>query len=121
MLQNVMADKNVSIRDLAEHIGSTYEYMRKLVRGLALPSKYMLNTLAPYLGFDIEAAQRLIAADKIIKQHGVIPLELSGKDPELEPLERDWQSLSREQKATIMSLFHSFIAQNKRNRVHEEN
>jgi|ERR1019366_1362303 transcriptional regulator with XRE-family HTH domain len=118
MLQNAMADKDMSIRDLAEQIGSTYEYMRKLVRGLALPSRYMLNTLVPLLKFDRDAADRLIAADKIEKQHGSIPLELSGKDPELEPLERDWKSLTDQQKELLMSQFKSFIVTNKKHRVH---
>ncbi len=118
MLQNVMADKDMTIRSLSEEIGSTYEYIRKLVRGLALPSKYMLNTLAQVLKFDIDAAHRLIAADKIEKEHGTIPLELSGKDPELEPLERGWKNLTQQQKDVLMMQFKEFIATNKKHRVH---
>ena len=117
MLQNAMADKGLSIRDLAEQIGSTYEYMRKLVRGLALPSKYMLNTLHQLLSFDIEEAHKLITADKIEKEHGSIPLELSGKDPELEPFERGWKWLTKQQKSALLEQFRGFIVQNKKHRI----
>ena len=120
MLQNVMADRNLTIRQLAERVGCTYEYARKLVRGLSLPAKYMLNTLERVLEFDMAEAQRLITADKIKKEHGAIPIELAGKNPELEPFERDWQRLTKQQKETLMSQFLAFIAQNKRNRIHTE-
>jgi hypothetical protein len=34
---------------------------------------------------------------------GTIPLELSGKNPELEPLERVWNQLSQDYKADLIA------------------
>ena len=70
MLQKAMADKQLSIKELSEQVGSTYEYTRRLCRGLSLPSKYMLGALAPILGLDVAEAQKLIDYDKLLVRYG---------------------------------------------------
>jgi transcriptional regulator with XRE-family HTH domain len=115
MLQNAMVDKNMSIRDLATRVGSSYEYVRKLVRGLALPSRYLLGALAPILDLDFEAAQKLIASDKITQRFGMAPLAID-QNPELEPLQRGWCELTSDQKEALIMQFKTYIWQNKKRR-----
>jgi len=116
MLQGKMAEKQLSIRELSAAVGSTYEYIRKLVRGLALPSKYMINTLAPILDMDVAEAQRLIDTDKLAKKFVGFTVEVAGKNPELESMERGWQDLTDSQKEALLMQFKTYIAQNKKHR-----
>jgi hypothetical protein len=47
--------------------------------------------------------ERLATADRIRFKFGTIPLELAGKNPELEPLERIWNHLSLDHKADLIA------------------
>ena len=98
-----MKELNLSIRELAEKVGATYEHVRSLVRGNAIPSKPMVQTLAKALRMDQVELERLATADRIRVKYGKIPLELAGKNPELEPLERVWPHLSKEHKADLIA------------------
>ena len=44
-----MASQSVTIADLAKQTGTTYEHIRRLVRGLAFPSAYLLRNSAAFL------------------------------------------------------------------------
>ena len=70
---------------------SLREHARNLVRGKAIPSKLMVQALADTLKMNKVELERLATADRIRAKFGKIPLELSGENPELEPLERVWQ------------------------------
>lgn len=113
-MQKHMDALNLSIRDVAEKAGSTYEYTRKLVRGLSLPSKYMINTLATVLGWDAAEMHRLMTSDRIRKEHGDIPLELAGKNPEILPIERAWEFLTQQEKDIILAQVQTFVRQHKK-------
>jgi transcriptional regulator with XRE-family HTH domain len=104
----------MEIRDLSDALGSTYEYVRKMVRGLSLPSKYMLRSIAQVFKADLHELERLVAADRIKKEHGDIPFELSGKNPEIEPFERGWDKLTKDQKASLTTMLKQFLTQNRK-------
>ncbi len=98
-----MEELNLSIAELAQKVGATYEHVRSLVRGKAVPSRLMVQALADALKINKAELERLATADRIRAKFGKIPLELSGKNPELEPLERVWDHLSKEHKADLIA------------------
>jgi transcriptional regulator with XRE-family HTH domain len=69
-LAHLVGQKNMTLRDLAGAIDSTYEHMRKLVRGLAYPSKYLRDAIAKTLGVSGDDLQKLIDMDKMESKFG---------------------------------------------------
>ena len=59
--------------------------------------------MAEALKINKEELDRIATADRIRIKFGTIPLELAGKNPELEPLERVWKHLSQEHKADLIA------------------
>src|SRR5438874_506160 len=98
-----MEELNLSIGDLAKQVGATYEHVRSLVRGNSVPSRLMVESLAKALRMDKAELERFATADRISAKYGKIPLELSGKNPEMEPLERVWHYLSKGHKADLIA------------------
>jgi hypothetical protein len=76
-----MEEMNLGINDVARMTSSTYEYIRKLSRGLALPSKYMINTLAGVLKLDAGELLDMSVEDKLRLKHGDSYLRARGISP----------------------------------------
>jgi transcriptional regulator with XRE-family HTH domain len=108
VLREQMEAKNISIKDLADKIETTYEHTRSIIRGNVVPSKHMLPLFAKVLGLNIKELEKLAVADKIRRKYGKIPLELSGKNPELEPIERAWEKLSESHKQDIIAMVQTY-------------
>ena len=94
VLTERMQELKLSIADLAEKVGTSYEHVRNVAKGNAVPSKLMVRALADALKIKADELDRIVTADRIRVKFGTIPLELAGKNPELEPLERVWNHLS---------------------------
>jgi hypothetical protein len=62
----------------------------------------MVQALADALRMNRGELERLATADRIRIKFGKIPLELSKKNPELEPLERIWKDLSEGHKGDLI-------------------
>jgi len=88
LMKDRMAELDISLNDLAGRVGSTYEYARKLSRGLALPSKYMLRFLAEALELKLEDVEKVVVEDRIRMKYGEASLKVRGKNPALEPFLR---------------------------------
>ncbi len=114
LIRQRMQQKGCSIRDLAAAAGVTYEHVRKIVKGDALPSRHSLQTLAKVLELELEEVEPLRVADGIRLKYGQIPKEITGRDPELQPIERYWHRLTKEQKATVTQLVRTLAHQIKR-------
>jgi transcriptional regulator with XRE-family HTH domain len=113
-----MEELNLSIGDLSEKVGTTYEHVRSLLRGKSIPSKLMVQSLAKTLRMDKAELERLATADRIRAKFGKIPLELSGKNPELEPLERLWDNLSQEHKADLIAQAEAWARRDREAKKH---
>lgn len=113
LISAAMAEKNLSIRGLAEIVGLTYEHVRRIVRGENLPSKVVIRAICNELGIDVNEAERLAVAAKITATYGAIPMEIAGKNPELEPIERVWNNLTKEQKRNAISMIQGWAASNR--------
>jgi hypothetical protein len=46
-------------------------------------------------------------------KYGKIPIEISGKNPELEPTERAWENLSAAHKRDLISMAQTFAKQDR--------
>lgn len=112
-IQAALDDKNLTIKDLALSLNITYEHARRLTRGLAPPSRFILKDLCALLDLNYQEMLRLSTADNIRRKYGTIPLELAGKDPSLEPVERGWPKLTDDQRALIVATVRHYVGANK--------
>jgi plasmid maintenance system antidote protein VapI len=103
VLTEQMQKHKMSISDLAEKLGTSYEHVRSMSKGNTLPSKLMVQALAEALKMKREDLDRIVTADRIRIKFGTISSELFGKNPELEPLERIWNHLSQDHKADLIA------------------
>lgn len=100
-LKSRMDELDLSIRDVALNTGATYEHIRRLVRGMVTPSKYLLKEICDFLHMDLKEAQELVAADQLMRKYGTLPEKLAGKTEDLQPLEILWPYLTEEQKQNL--------------------
>jgi transcriptional regulator with XRE-family HTH domain len=113
-LLDAMEEKGMSIKELAEKSDTTYEHIRKILRGGSFPSKYMIRVLSELLNIKKSELEQLVAADQIRQKYGKIPAILSGKNPELEPVERIWNNLTPAQQADFVAQMQAVAKRNKK-------
>jgi len=80
--------EDMSIAELGELLETSYEYTRKLCRGLAFPSRSLLRQICQICKLDYEAMRSLIIADRLHRKYGRIPPELTGKSERAAKIER---------------------------------
>lgn len=106
-------DPPLSIRGLSVKLGVSYEYVRRLVRGLVLPSELASRELARFFGIDCEVFAALVERDRIAREYGNAYL-IPNSDPELAKLASSWELLTVKQKQALLSQLDLFLAQNLR-------
>lgn len=111
-----MNQLDLTIRQLAEHTGLTYEHIRKLAKGEAHPSRLALQELCRVLRLEPAEMESLAVADRIEKKYGGIPHALAGHHPELSLIAPWWDMLTQEQKDFFRIEIRS-VAEANRNRV----
>lgn len=112
-LNEAMKAHNLSIRDLAEHTGGSYENMRRIVNGSNVPAEFLSRTICDAVGLDRVEMGRIAKADKIRIKYGTVPLELSGKKPGMELLDRVWDDLTPDQQRGITTMAQGWAKQNR--------
>lgn len=119
-LTTAMEEKGWSLRNLSEELDTTYEHLRKLCRGMAFPSKYLLwegkKNICEILGLDREQMRRLVIADKIQSKYGGIPFELSGKNPRFTKIERLLPNLTDDQFESMLGMLEGWDKRNRHNK-----
>jgi transcriptional regulator with XRE-family HTH domain len=103
VLAERMEELNLSIKDVSDSVGATYEHVRQLIKGASVPSKYMVSALSKTLKMDEDECQKLATGDRIRVKYGKHALRLIGRNPELEPLEAVWHYLSSEHKEDLIA------------------
>lgn len=91
---------------------SSYEHARKIVKGLAPPSKHTATLIANRLGKDAEELLRLSTLDRMEWRFGAdahVIMRSGAIHPELSGLEQTWDLLTNQQKE-LMSLIMSLLA-----------
>lgn len=76
-----MKELGLSIRDVARLANVTYEHIRKLVRGLAYPSPWLVQQLADLLNLDKNELNKLAVADRIESKFGTTAAILGWQRP----------------------------------------
>jgi transcriptional regulator with XRE-family HTH domain len=108
-----LAEKDWDMADLARRIGTSYEYSRKLSKGLVVPSRDLLKKICEVLELDREKMWTLVIADKIKKQYGNLPSALTGKDPRFMELEPLLSKLTQEQYETMLAMVEVLADRNR--------
>jgi len=93
-LQRAIELRRISLDHLAQRVDSTYEHMRRLVRGLAYPSRNLLRSIAMVLGEDFEQLQNKLELDKLYERYGGIPKFLKSEPRLPKQLQDDFMKLS---------------------------
>lgn len=113
-LQRRMNDLGLSIRDLAEKTGLSYEHSRKLVVGLAFPSAEMIDKLVEILHLSKRDLERYVSADRLIKRYGKIAWTVFGIPPRLGPLAILSEFMSAEDRETMLEMLKLQVRMNKK-------
>lgn len=108
VISAAMEAQGITPKDLAEKLEVVYETARQYQKGIQIPADHMLKPLADALGEDVDKLRELAVLDHIRKDHGDIPLKISGKNPELEPIDRVWPHLSSEHKQDIIAMAQTY-------------
>lgn len=106
----------LDINALAGKVGSTYEYMRKIVRGMTLPSKYMVRSVAQALKIDPVEAEDMIAADRMRLKLGESALRVQGIPPDMEQIVQAWGDLTPQSKKHAIDLVQTLRKQDRKHR-----
>jgi hypothetical protein len=98
-------------RELAAVADISYEHSRKMVRGLAVPTKHIIRALANYFSVDAAELQAVASADKFQRKFGK---DAPGSifNPEVAPFAENWGRLTEAQKLALLSHLEAFVAQN---------
>jgi len=99
-----LGELGLSIRQLSEMTGFAYEHVRRVEKGLLMPSHRMCAAISEALQTDTEKMWKLVISDKIREKYGTVPLVIAGRNPELEPIERVWHHLSSAEKQMLVDL-----------------
>ena len=114
-LDKLMKAQEKSIRQMALETGATYEHIRKMVKGIALPSPILLNNICRTLKWKQSEADKLVVADHIQKKFGQnLPVELTGKDPSIIPFERVIPKLTAVQRKQFLAQMKAVVAMNEK-------
>jgi transcriptional regulator with XRE-family HTH domain len=99
-----MEHQGISIRDLSTRLTISYEHIRRIVKGESIPSLYILKAISQALGLQAEEMERLAKVGRLNKKFGSLPIELSGKDSTLQPIEQIWNDLTAEHKEDLIAM-----------------
>lgn len=103
-----------SIRGLSQAIKASYEHARKIVRGEAIPTRRLIDDVALYLGLDASHLRSLADQDRLRKQFPDLPTGGTDLPPQLESIQRSWESLKPEQREDLAYLAKRWSQRNKK-------
>ena len=113
-LQQAMDAEKFSINDAAREFDLTYEYVRRVVRGLNIPSKTVLILFCQRFKWDYKEMENLLVQDRFRARNGEFGAVAQQFEPEVQPFERGWSMLDSNQKGILLAQLQLFLAQNKR-------
>jgi transcriptional regulator with XRE-family HTH domain len=112
-ISDAMEERGVSIRDLAKKLDLSYEHVRRIVRGITIPSTALLLMMCSELGLDKTAMLAAARMTKVLKDYGGIPPELIGHKAGLEPIERVWDRLTDDQQKDAVTMIEGWARRNR--------
>lgn len=111
LMKDAMAAEGLSINDLAKKVDVSYEHIANMLRpgSTTTPAARLLVDIAKALKLNLNKLKLAAEMDFIQKKNldaGV--KELARKNPELEPIERDFPKLTEEHKADVIAMVKMF-------------
>jgi hypothetical protein len=103
-IADALEAKGKNIKWLADQVGTTYEHIRKLIRGEAFPSRLLLPHIINALGLNKEKVQNMVISDRLRKEFGGIPDALAGKTPRMVKIESVLEKLTDEQFDNLLGM-----------------
>jgi transcriptional regulator with XRE-family HTH domain len=100
-VQQIMDDKNITMKELAEATEMTYEHTRKIVKGLVYPSKNMARLVAGALKVSGKELEDLALEDKLMGKFSHVASKMAGRNPELESIDAVWSLFDDRDKQDI--------------------
>ena len=111
IMKRAMEKQGLSIRDVAAKVDVVYEHIANMLRpgSKSIPPERLRTDIARVLKIDKHELTTAGVADAIEKKKWTsFVMEMAKKNPELEPIERDWPKLSKEHKADIIAMVQTF-------------
>jgi hypothetical protein len=105
-IREAMAEKNISIRDLARHIQSSYENTRFIIHGRRRLPEPITRLVCEYLEIKPEEVDRLRTFDELNHQ-------ASSQIPSFTPMERFWGYLTDEHRQDLVCLARRWAGQDR--------
>lgn len=113
-IRQAMDERGWSMKDLAAELDQSYEFVRRLVRGSALPSTVNLKIICQEFGWDYAAMRTLLVQDRFRVKNGPDGTIAQTVNPEVQPFELSWHMLDKQQKEILLAQLNLFILQNRR-------
>lgn len=104
LIGNRMDELGMDIGGLKKVLDTSYEHARRIVRGEGVPSRPVLRLISQQLQLDFRKIDALATAAQIRKKYGEAVFDMMGRNPELEPIERAWPSLTEQQKHDAIAM-----------------
>jgi transcriptional regulator with XRE-family HTH domain len=108
-LRGLVEERKCSFREIAAETDVDYEQVRRVIQGMALPSKALLRQICLFFHADFQQFEKIRADDQIRKKHGAIRVRHLSDDQQLAKLERAWPTLTDSQKEHLMMTVDVFI------------
>lgn len=123
-LRLALERKGVTVQELSEAIGITYEGARRVLKGLTWPSDAKLDKIVQFLKLDRAEMMRLITEDRIEHRFRIeLPIDrgsfdqtitLPGRSAAAHELLSYWQELTPEQRSTLIDLAQAMLRRNRK-------
>jgi transcriptional regulator with XRE-family HTH domain len=116
-LARLIEARHLTVKELAEQVDLSYEQTRRLINGTALPSREALERISKILDADRKQLTTMLFAAKSQRVYGTdVVSEMTGKNPELAPIEASWPHLDSEQRAILIDIAKGMVFRNRVNR-----
>lgn len=113
-LSDALETQRTHLPDFARSLGITYEHARKLVKGIAFPSRLLLKEICRVLRLDFDDMDRVLVEDKLRHKYGPRYAEALGENPRYEEVKYDIAALTPEN----WNLIKNMIRTARRNQSH---
>lgn len=117
LIEKVMLERGVSIKDLAAELRCSYEHVRQVVHGGRSVSPMMNRAICAFFGLDEEEMNNTAKRDQMIAQFGSIMQDTKQKDAILQSIENGWPLLTEKQRELIAENVSRFTYQNRAHSV----
>ena len=110
-------DPPYGIKELADELQTSYEHVRKMVRGLTVPSHFIVQNLATLFEVDAMELNMMAKQDNFRRKFGSeAPTPIF--HPEVQPFAAAWTLLTEQQKDVLLTTLKDFLSKNRKASLH---